>query len=55
MEIKEIYKKIEDTFFARVEEKTSWGKEELKKLWMKTKADVMEEALGGKSVESLRK
>lgn len=43
MNNKEILDKIEKEFFARLEEKTSWGKEQLKVLYLTTKSDVLSE------------
>lgn len=37
---KNVYEKIEEEFLKRLETKTSWGKEELKKMYTQVKADV---------------
>lgn len=44
-DIKAVYKKIEEEFFKKLEEKTSWGRNDLKEMYMKTKADVLEAEL----------
>jgi len=38
---KKLIQTIEEKFFERLEDKTSWGKEEVKKLFLVVKADVL--------------
>ncbi len=33
---KEEFEKIKEIFFSKLERKTGWGKEEIKKLWLET-------------------
>jgi uncharacterized membrane protein YcaP (DUF421 family) len=38
---RKIIKEIEDRFFKKLEEQTSWGKEQLKKMFLQVKSDVL--------------
>jgi len=41
MEEKKLVKAIQLEFFKRLDEQTSWGKEQLKKMYLEVQADVL--------------
>lgn len=43
-----LLKELEIKFFEKLEEQTSWGKEQLKKMFLQVKSDVVLDALDKK-------
>jgi len=41
MEIDDVIRRIEKEFFERLDEKTGWGKEEIKKMYVQVERDVL--------------